>query len=262
MKWLSLLCILFSFSVISQETTEATFVSETKLKVDAIVGIDNFGDFYFIDKSVFKLKSDRKKIGDITYNNLQLGELSSANVFNPLKINLFYKDFNTVIILDNRLAEIFKIDFNTTQPYKNISHIATGNDNTLWVFNQDTQQLEIYDYLNQKTRARAMPISSQVLDLKSNFNFCWLLTENNLYSYNYFGSMVLKIKNEGYTALSESNGRVVLQKENSLYLLKKGSDQIEKIEMPELLIKQFLLTNESLYIYVDETLQKFQLKIK
>ena len=262
MKWLNLLFLLLAYSVVSQNTIEATFVSKSDFKGDTVISIDNFGDLYFIKNNVFELHSNRKEVGHKTYNNLQLGELTSANAFNPLKINLFYKDFNTVIILDNRLAEIFKIDFNTIQPYKNITHISTGNDNTLWVFNQDTQQLEVYDYLTNKTRAKALPIASQVLDLKSNFNYCWLLTENYLYSYSYFGSLILKIKNEGYTALSQSNGNVILKKDNTLFILKKGSDTIEKISMPELLINQFLLTNESLYIYDNETLQKFQLKIK
>ena len=66
---------------------------------------------------------------------------------------MFYKDFNTVVILDNRLAEIYKIDFNTKQPYKNVSHITTGYDNALWLFNSDLQILELYDYKADKVRA-------------------------------------------------------------------------------------------------------------
>ena len=43
---------------------------------------------------------------------MQLGEISSIDAFNALKTTVFYRDFNTVIILDNRLSEIMKIDFN------------------------------------------------------------------------------------------------------------------------------------------------------
>ncbi|MBU2939981.1 hypothetical protein KO494_10565 [Lacinutrix sp. C3R15] len=259
MKHLQLLFFFISISVCAQSTLQPTFVKDTSYTVQQIIDIDNFGIQYYIDQNVFYKKNNTKTSN---YSNIQLGEISSANAFNPLKLNLFYKDFNTVIILDNRLAEIFKIDFNTSVPYKSVSHISTGNDNTIWIYNQDTQQLELYDYKANKTRATTLPVPSRILDLKSNFNFCWLLTENYLYKYNYFGSLTQKIKNEGFTQIEEDNGNLMLKKENALYYLKKNTNEIVDIKSPNLLINQFLLTNETLYIYHAKTLSKFQLKNK
>ncbi|ULC59298.1 hypothetical protein MBM09_15490 [Flaviramulus sp. BrNp1-15] len=250
---------LLSVSIFAQEPIEANLIKKTVFKADKIIAIDNFETIYFVNNNVFNKKTLDKTI---TYNNLQLGNLTSANAFNPLKINLFYKDFNTVIILDNRLAEIFKIDFNTLNPYKNASHISTGHDNTLWVFNQDLQKLELFDYKTQTTRAQTAPVQSAVLDLKSNYNYCWLLTEKFLYRYNYFGSLVKKIKNEGYTSLVESNENIILKKENTLFYLKENSDEPRLIETSNLLINQFFVTNQTLYIYNNEILQQLQLKIK
>ncbi|MGB1307868.1 MAG: hypothetical protein ACPG6B_03080 [Oceanihabitans sp.] len=260
MKSTTLFLFLFSWiTVSSQEIIDATLQTEKELQVESLVAIDNFDTIYYINNSVFY-----KKVGETTsnYSNIQLGDISSANAFNTLKINLFYKNFNTAIILDNRLAEIFKIDFNSLQPYRSVSHITTGNDNTLWIFNPDSQQLALYDYKNNNTRANTLPIPSQILDLKSNYNFCWLLTTKYLYQFNYFGSLIQKIENNGYTKLIESNGNLIAQKENSLYFLQKGSTNFTKINIPELLIKQFLLTNETLYIYAANKLLKFQLKIQ
>jgi hypothetical protein len=193
---------------------------------------------------------------------VQLGFISSADVFNPLKINLFYKNFNTALILDNRLAEIYKIDFNTKQPYKNVTHISTGSDNTVWIFNQDSQQLELYDYKLDKVRATTLPIQSNVLDMSSNYNYCWLLTETYLYTYNYFGSVISKLKNNGFTALTQDNGNVIVKSGNKLFYIAKDSDILIPIKLPELLINRFLLTNETLYIYDNEMLHQFQLKLK
>ncbi|WP_298499733.1 hypothetical protein [uncultured Algibacter sp.] len=257
MKYTLLFYIIFSVSGFAQESIEAKFLGETVLNADTLISIDNFGTYYYLKGNVIHKKTDIK---NITYSNLQLGTIQSANAFNPLKINLFYKDFNTVIILDNRLAEIFKIDFNAINAYKNVSHISTGYDNTIWIFNQDLQKLELFDYKNQTTRAQTVPVQSEVLDLKSNYNFCWLLTKNYLYTYNYFGSLVSKIKNTGYTALIESNGNIILKKENTLFYLAKNSNKITPIRSTNLLINQFFVTNETLYLYTDKTLQKFQLK--
>ncbi|MBQ0788207.1 MAG: hypothetical protein KBT69_11940 [Oceanihabitans sp.] len=254
-----LFCFLVSISAFGQKSIDAIFLQKTEFPITTIVAMDNFGTQYHLDYDILYKKEPENTT---SYSNVQLGEITSANAFNPLKINVFYKDFNTAIILDNRLAEIFKIDFNTTKPYKSVSLISTGNDNTLWLFNQNTQQLEVYDYKINKTRATTLPVQSTVLDLKSNFNFCWLLTENYLYKYNYFGSLTQKIKNEGFTAIEEDNGNLVLKKENSLYFLQKNTEQFLEIKIPNLLINQFLLTNETLYICQEKTLSKFQLKIK
>ncbi len=247
-----------SYSISSQEIIEPVFIKKTPLNVETLVAIDNFNTQYYINNNVFYKKNANKTI---TYNNLQLGHLESANTFNPLKINLFYKDFNTVIILDNRLAEIFKVDFNTISEYKNVSHVSTGYDNTIWVFNQDTQQLELYNYKQNKTRVQTLPVQSIVLDIISNYNTCWLLTKKYLYVYNYFGSLLKKIENNGFTALSQSNNNVILKKDNTLFYLKKNAEKPIPISTSNLLNKQFFVTNETLYIYNNETIYEYQIKI-
>lgn len=244
--------------MLSQETIETTFIKKTNIKFDQLISIDNFETTYYTYNNVFFKKNNSNTI---SYTNLQLGAIYSVNPFNPLKINLFYKDFNTVVILDNRLAEIFRIDFNNIQPYKNISKITTGHDNTTWLFNQDTQQLELFDYKTNATRAKGLPIKSAILDLKSNYNHCFLLTKNYLYTYNYFGSLISKIKNSGYTSIMENNENIILKKQNKLFYLEKNSKIIKPITMQKVLINQFFVVNESLYIYGNESLQEFQLKI-
>lgn len=254
------ICLFISITINSQESIDATLIDTSNLNADQIIDIDNFETLYFIkDHTIYKNHSNKKSIN---YSNYQLGEITTANVFNPLKINLFYKDFNTVVILDNRLAEIFKIDFNTIQPYKNITQVSTGFDNTLWVFNIDFQQLELYDYKTNTTRFSAVPVQSDVLDLESDYNYCWLLTKNYLYQYNYFGSMISKIENTGFTKISKSNGHLILKKDNTLYFKHNKKEEIQPVNLPKLLINQFLLTNETLYIYDLEKLHKYQLKIK
>jgi len=249
----------FAFiSISAQESIEATFIKAIDLQDDPIISFDSFETPYFLKNNVFYTKNVPN---NLTYNNLQLGELSSANTFNPLKINLFYKNFNTVIILDNRLAEIYKVDFNTTTPYLNVSFISTGHDNTIWIFNQDLQRLELFDYKTRMTRTQTVPVQSAVLDLKSDFNYCWLLTEKHIYVYNYFGRLIKKIENSGYTSIIPKNENLILKKDNALYYLNKNSDKIIKIKTPNLLIDVFFVTNETLYIYHNETLQQFQLKI-
>ena len=257
-----ILYLFFVFYVSSdaQSQISVSFIDSTRIKADKVIGGDPFGTIYYVSEE----NSFHKKNKDttITYANVQLSKISSANSFNPLKINLFYKDFNTAVILDNRLAEIYKIDFNATKTYKNVTHISTGYDNTIWIFNQDTQQLELFDYKINSSKARTLPLQSDVLDLKSNYNYCWLLTKEYLYKFNYFGLNILKLKNSGFTRIANFNENLILKKDEILYYLKNNSSDPIEVRMPKLLINDFFVNNETLYIYDNEFLYKYQLKIK
>lgn len=250
-----LLCI----SIDAQESVEIVPLKTTTLKADSVIGIDNFGTIFFTKESTIYKKN---KDTTISYNNLQLGKLTSANSFNPLKINLFYQELNTVIILDNRLAEIFKVDFNGINNYKNVSHVSTGYDNTIWIFNQDTQLLEMFDYKTRTTKAQTLkPIDNPILDLKSNYNYAYLLTEAYLLVYNYFGSLVKKIKNDGFTEIVEDNESLFLKRENRLFYLAEDAKTIIPVKTDNNLIPQFFVTNETLYIYNFDSLQEFRIKM-
>lgn len=253
--------MLLCFGMYAQSQIQTTIISQAPFEADIFVGINNFGEIYFISDNTFKVQGNKLKVGNNGYNNFQLGEITTANIFNPLKINLFYSDFNTAIILDNRLAEIFKIDFNRVQPYKNVSHISTGYDNTLWIFDLDNQLLELYDYKTNTIRAQTLPVQSEVLDLISNYNYCWLLTKDFIFKYNYFGSLIAKIKNNGFSAIRSSNENLILLKDNSLYFLKAQSTEFIPINTAKFLIDAFSVTNETLYIYDSENLHELQLKI-
>ncbi|RLD30354.1 MAG: hypothetical protein DRI75_00395 [Bacteroidetes bacterium] len=257
MKAFKYLLILLTCSMFAQQSIEVSFVTKTKIYAKTLVGLNSFEFPFYIKNGSF---TTEKGNIEFTYSNIQLGQITSANTFNPLKINVFYKNFNTVVILDNRLTEMFKIDFNTIQPFKDITHISTGNDNTIWLFNQNNQQLENYDYKTNTTRVQTLPIQGEILDLKSNYNFCWLLTKDYIHTYNYVGSLLSKIKNTGFTKFVELNGDLILQKENQLFYLDKDTEILTELKIPKLLIKQFLVTNQTLYIYDDEYLYQYRLK--
>ncbi|MFT4806208.1 MAG: hypothetical protein ACI9YE_003440, partial [Psychroserpens sp.] len=50
--------------------------------------------------------------------------------------------------------------------------------------------------------------------------------------------------------------------ETGLFYKSQKAETIRPISMPKLLINQFLLTNETVYIYDSKILHKYQLKLK
>ncbi len=261
MKSITFLFFFISIAVFSQKTIKTSFVKKTDLKAEAIVSVSNTSNYIsikYIDNQTLFLKLNDSII--YNYSNVQFGGITSFDAFSPLKIKLFYRDFNTVIVLDNRLAETDKVDFNAVKSYKNVSHVSTGFGNKIWIFNQDSQQLELYNFKTNQVSAKSLPIQSNLIDLKSSYNSCWLLTENYLYKYDSYGSLIYKIKNENYTAIAlDYHDNILLKSDNSLFYFTDHNQTIIPIEIPKLLIKQFLVTRGSLYIYDNEFLHEYQL---
>jgi len=256
MKYIKYILLFFPIIFFGQQVISTKLISKHSEELKTLVSIDKYNTLYSFNNTTFYSKGSN---GNFEYTNLQLGDITWANTFNPLKINLFYKDFNTVIILDNRLSEIKKIDFNSLSPFRLVSKISSANDNNIWVFNDNTQQLELFDFITNKSKYKTLPIDGVVYDLKSNYNTCWLLTKEHLYIYSYFGSLLKKMKNNGFTSIEESNGSVILKKDNSLFYLKHDSENPLQISVPNLLINRFFVTNETLYIYDGEMLHQYQL---
>ncbi|OIQ28792.1 MAG: hypothetical protein BM564_08470 [Bacteroidetes bacterium MedPE-SWsnd-G2] len=257
MKWTFFFTFLVSVFAIGQTPIETTSGIVLEFDYEKFVSVDNNQIAYATDYTdFFKISKDQK----LSYSNVQLGQISSANSFNSLKLNVFYKNFNTVIILDNRLAEIYTVDFNQISPYKNVSMVSTGYDNTIWIINQDLNRLELFDFQTNKSRLKAVPIEGQILDMTSNYNYCWVLTDQYILTYDYFGAVISMIPNQGFNELGQDSGNLVLKNEEKLYYLAKNTEEIRPIQTPQLLINQFSLTNETLYIYSRNKLHQFQLK--
>ena len=253
----SILIYLFLLNTFLSLGQQVSLVSQNRLDADRLIGFDNFGTYYELrDAEIIKTSSTT----ELNYSNVQLGSISTANVFNPLKISLFYENFNTVIVLDNRLAEITLVNFNNLTPFRLVTHVSAGYDNTIWIFDQNTQQLELFDFISLKTRLTTLPISGELIELTSNFNFCYVLTTEHVLVYNYFGNLISKQLHPGFTGFEENNGMLYFKKENQIFIKDGETEEYIALELPELLINQFFVTDETLYIYDGVILHQFQLK--
>lgn len=240
-----------------QKTISATLQQQDSLSVDRFIAMDNFGASYVIQDNILIKKKDTK---EWQYKNLQLGEITSVDILNPLKITLFYSDFNTVIILDNTLNEIKRIDFNIITDFKNLAAATTATDRNLWVFDTNTQQLEVFNYVQEKTPIKNLPISENFITQKSNYNYCRILTETTLYTYNIYGSLLAQQALGGATDFSMTNTEVIFLKDGQLHYTFDEEVYLINLSSGRIAIKQFSLHDDILYIYDGIVLYQFQLK--
>lgn len=130
------------------EAQNFDFVGEQKVPGVRAIYADEIANFYLLTKSNVVEKYHVEKGFQKQFSLKSLGQIHSLDVTSPYKIVCFYKDVGTIVILDNQLSEITRINlFNLG--YFNIEAVCRARDNALWVFDKSDVRIKKLSYDGQ-----------------------------------------------------------------------------------------------------------------
>lgn len=153
---------------------------------------DILGASYTIDNQEVT-KKFRSNI--FTYKNILLGNLTNLDVVNPLQLVLFYKQQNTIVILDNQLNAINTINFNKLSQPIQAFYAGLASQNQIWLFNSNDKRVYLYNILQHKIKSITNVIESEVVWIASDLNNLYFLnSENELFEINLYGTITLLTK--------------------------------------------------------------------
>ena len=219
-------------------TSTIGFCQNQKLKTTALgtkelenkicIGFDGLGNNYYIKDNVFS-KQDKVQLWE--YKNVALGKITSVDYINPLKIVVFYEDFNTIITLDNQLNEIQKLNLFEIDNTIFASKIGMASQNQFWIYNSLTQQIMLFDYLKNTSKTIGNPIREAIKHTQSDFNnFYWIDEINNWYSINIFGKITLLATIPPFEKIQIiDTEKLLFSRDNTLYYLNNVTKVIYEI---------------------------------
>ena len=82
-----------------------------------LIWVDNLGESYFLEDN------NLRKGEDYFFSDSSLGPITKVDFYNNFKLKVWYQDFNTLVILDNYLNEITRVQFNKASSVFEISDI-------------------------------------------------------------------------------------------------------------------------------------------
>jgi hypothetical protein len=101
---------------------------------------DNLGNAYLVNGSSIQKFDDAGKFQK-EFSNKNFGAISSADATNPLRIVLFYRDFNRVIFLDNTMSQNGEPVQLESLGFFSTTLVASSHDNGLWLYDQQNFEL-------------------------------------------------------------------------------------------------------------------------
>ena len=107
-----LFLFVFTNLIFSQNSALLDKISSEKIMyTEKKIHIDMMNTTYYLSKS------ELLKNKNLFFSDFSLGEISTVDLFNPLKLMLWYKNYNTMVVLDNFLNEIVRVNFNNINDY-------------------------------------------------------------------------------------------------------------------------------------------------
>lgn len=105
---------------------------------------DNLANVYFVSEDKFT-KYDMKLNLMKEFSNKNFGSITSADVTNPLRILLYYREFGRIVFLDNTLSQNGEPIALEKLGYPLAILAASSHDNGTWIYDQPTFELLRFD---------------------------------------------------------------------------------------------------------------------
>jgi len=250
----------YTLAIAQDRTVSSQLLSSQKIDADAFVGFDGIENCYFLKNNV--LYKHYKK-DSWQYKNISLGKISKIDIQNPLKIMLFYENFNTVILLDNQLSETQKINFSENEVPIITTSTGIASGNRLWIYNSLSQQIGLFDYLKNTFKTITPAIQGTIKYYESDFNtFQWIDNNLNWYSCDVFGKITTLGKVAEFDQIQFIGGlNSIFLKNRILHLQDLSKNIIYPIENVDKSFEKFFYKDQILSIFTNQEITNYKITI-
>ncbi len=219
--------------------------------------MDGFGNMYVIHIDEIK-KYNAAGIFQKTFSNKRLGKIDEIDVSNPLKILVYYKEFQQVLFLDNQLSPSSTVISLETIGYEQASLVCTSLNNSFWLYDKQNNELLRFD-AELKTLVKTGNLKRILdIDIKPNFmrehgNYLYLNCPNEgILVFDIYGTFYKTMPIKNLTEFNVINGNVFYFDKQTLKEYQPQTfNTIEKPFNDSLLKKVYWQNNTYYRIYGD-----------
>lgn len=250
-----IICLLLGCSFVFQTNDPVTRIKFTEQK--SRLEIDGFGNMYVItDNEIVKYSATgnmQKKFSTKRY-----GKIDFVDAMNPLKILVYYKDFQQIMFLDDQLTETSSMISIETLGYEQTSVICSSTNNSFWLYDKQNNEL-----LRFNSDLKALVKTGNLkrildIDIKPNFmqehnNYIYLnCPSEGILVFDIYGTFYKTIPLKKLKEFNIVNGDVFYYENNTLKQYQAQTFNTIEKQFPDTLVKTVYWQNNHFYkVYQD-----------
>jgi len=256
-----LLLIISGLAFAQEPLTISRPLDSLPITAQRFIGRDQFANFYFVSDNVFTKYNGQRTLD---YKNLKKGNLTHVDLHNPLLMLLFYKDFNSVILLDDQLNEVRQINFDENPEFPVQVHAAgIASQNRIWIYDSLKQQIMLFDYNQNSFRTLTPSFTGNIRHYESDFNeFRWIDDNLNMYSCDIYGKVSTLGKVPVFTkCVIVSPSQIIYELDGKLYLYSTVGLKSTLIKIDEKSFKSFYYKDQILSIFTKQGITNYKISL-
>lgn len=222
--------------------------------------VDALGNSYVIRGDEIK-KYNPLGIFLKTFSNKRYGKIEDVDISNPLKILVYYRDFQQVLFLDNQLSPAAEVISLEKAGYEQASLVCSSVNNSFWLYDKQNNELLRFDselkaLVKTGNLKRILDLDIQPNYMRESGNYLYLnCPKEGILVFDIYGTFYKTIPIKNLTEFNIINGNVFYY-EN--FALKEYQAQtFQTIEKPftDTLLKTVYWKNDRYYkVYSDSLL--------
>lgn len=227
--------------------------------------VDELGSIYVLTSNGQIKKYNANLDSMAVFNDVKrYGQLQTIHAENPLRTVLFFKNFNTVVLLDRMMQMVQKIDLRRLNLFQ-VSAIAPSYDNRLWIFDQQNSKIKKINFdgslVFESTDLRLVfEEAIHPFKMIEHQGSLFLLdTLTGVYQFDYYGGFKKKLSYP-HTVEIESWGNALLGIQKDRLWIKKENESDAKwadVSQKILHVKQLYFSNQIAYSLDDQKISLY-----
>jgi len=188
-----------------------------------LMKVDKLGNIYVLSARNSVKKFDANGSLLFEYMNSLNGDIEDIDVSNPMKMLVFYKDFQQLVCLDNNLALLTQYNLRNSG-FQEVSAVGLSNDNHFWIFDQinftlykmNDQGKIVNESDNLLAQSGIEMIADQIMESS---NFVVLRNNEYLMLLDNFGQWIRNFQQTSESLISVTDRYLYILSNNNLYAL-------------------------------------------
>ena len=192
--------LLLLFLSLPGKGQELSVVTSISTPPATAVSVDRKGDFYLAFDTGTLSKYDANGLETLNFSPERLGRITLIDAWNPLRLFLFYEEFQSIIILDRFLTATTRYDLSERQAFGFIKLACPSQDHSFWLIDESYKGLIKYDPMSLQIALKmpfnsALSLNSEVLYMREYQNLLFVsLSGGGLVYFDNLGNYLGKIE--------------------------------------------------------------------
>lgn len=255
------------FSSLCAVFSQEKFVLESAIPINTdFIEVDNLGNIYAVKgDQLQKISTQWKQVN--TYSNKILGNISSVDVSNPMKIVVFYRNLSQVVFLDNTLSAQGEAVALETLGLELGTIVCSSVNNGIWVYDQRNFRLVRLDQ-NLKQMAETGNIIQQaggelqpVFLIEKNNKVYLSDPERGILVFDIFGTYVKTIPIKNIYRLQAVEDLLFFTTDEKFFRFSLKTLEQNEIVLPETAVRQVLIESNKIYLLTHAALKVYEGKL-